>query len=402
MESEARITAVALALILLVAFSIMLGVLAGSQDSYEVVVFNIRLELPIEAYRLGFKVVVANLTAEGIKVIEKVFVKPTEEDLVCVNVRMLKKLIGYRYVWENGKPVEKILIYRAYGTFIYAVAYDPKTRTFYYGSWTRSINPYYNRTVNAVVKVKAYHSTEVTAKDVPDIGQSSSFHKERYTICAAKIPGYTAWREVYIPAGMQIPIDSWEKEYWTESSYPREPDTVWYEEPWEKSGTTTVTTDTEFGPSRADGPLSIRHYLYKVKYIMATTGEINPGAFSYVIVKVYAVDTDDNTIGSETPWYPPNITPTEVGSIARPDPGPLKFSIGIAVHPTQVSYSTTFRAVAPDYETTVEISETFTYEIKEGYISIGVGSWDEVPSEYNYLRIYQYKKGLLEAKFTET
>jgi len=60
---------------------------------------------------------------------------------------MWEKFLGYCEKLENGKLV-KIPEYFKYGIFIYAVAYDEGTKTFYHGSWTAGIDPYYNKTVN--------------------------------------------------------------------------------------------------------------------------------------------------------------------------------------------------------------------------------------------------------------
>ena len=125
---------------------------------------------------------------------------------------------------------------------------------------------------------------------------------------------------------MRVDVDSYEKLYWTESSYPREPDTVWYEEDWENSGTTSVHTCEWHGSCY--GPSSTYFYLTNVKYIEATTASIVPGGYSYVIVKVYAVD--DHYGVSTNPWNPSGSL-VEWSSISRPYSAYVKEELGYAL-----------------------------------------------------------------------
>ena len=89
---------------------------------------------------------------------------------------------------------------------------------------------------------------------------------------------------------MPIPIDSYEKLYWTDDPEPTDPNAIWYEESWKKSGTTEIKTGSTTDLS-TNQKSSIYWYPSDVKFIMATDGAIAPGIVgqtSWVIVKVYA------------------------------------------------------------------------------------------------------------------
>ena len=415
-KSRALVAVLIVFVLLALAFSMVLRRAEGGMVTVEIggrlyalnarpmkgmVTFNIRLLIPEESYRPRFQVVVANLTSEGIEILRTVYVEADEKDgLVTVSIEMWMEFMGLSKRVEGDRLVE-FPVYRRYGTFIYAIALDEETGTLFYGSWTAGVSPYYNRTVDVALRVRSYHSTTVTAKEVPDVGQSRTFERTGPLICAAKIPGYGVWREVYIPDQMRIDIDSYERLYWSDESDPTNPDAMWYDEGWEKSGTTPIYMDCETKIGPTPGPLSNKQFLMRVKYIEATTGSIG-GAVSHVIVKVYAVDDNANGIGTD-PWSPSGSRAL-YESFDRPDPGQLTEYLGYALRPGYVSYTTSpkFAAAADGYEIAVSFSRTVTYKVTSGYIRIGLDSWDDVPSDYNELRIYRVgsKKGVNEAEFT--
>ena len=69
---------------------------------------------------------------------------------------------GYTRLKANGRWISK-QVYVLQDIWVYVIAYDNKEKALYYGSWTASLDPYYNQTVNVIIRVKRYSSTQITA-----------------------------------------------------------------------------------------------------------------------------------------------------------------------------------------------------------------------------------------------
>ena len=292
------------------------------------ITLRVFLEVPEEAEHLTFLVRVRNLTSEGIKPIAEVKVVPLMQlDGVKFNIKVWKVFRGYIDIKEKDKWI-KIPVFYSHSIWVYAIAYDPIAKKLYYGSWTKGLDPYHNKTTDLTIKVKEYRSREVLASKVPDIGQSKSWVVDRCIeakILAISIPA-GVYYDYAIKPGTEVSVRSYERLYWTDSYNPRDPDTIWYDEGWEPAGTSPITLDVGLGEIDdgiyVHGPASIYYYPLNVKFVMATEGVIysssQPDQISWVIVKLYAQDTGGNGVGSES-WSSPSYKGIPSGSLLRPE-----------------------------------------------------------------------------------
>ena len=186
---------------------------------------------------------------------------------------------------------------------------------------------------------------------------------------------------------MEVPIDSYEKLYWTDDPEPRNPEAIWYVKSWEKSGLTKITIDDETELSTT-GASSKYWYPSNVKFIMATEGAIaSPGQISWVIVKIYAYDTGFNGAPAAS-WSPG--TGTYYDKISRPYTGSKTFPIAV-VHISQpFSESYNYTSVVGYRTATVDYKGIFTFTYKASYytIKVGVHDWSKAPSNAQELAIY--------------
>ena len=122
---------------------------------------------------MTFLVRVRNLTAEGIKPIAERLVQPNRYSyLLPIQYSLIPSLRlkfmawkipdGYTRLKANGRWISK-QVYVLQDIWVYVIAYDNKEKALYYGSWTASLDPYYNQTVNVIIRVKRYSSTQITA-----------------------------------------------------------------------------------------------------------------------------------------------------------------------------------------------------------------------------------------------
>jgi len=354
----------------------------------------VSLDVPAEAEHLRFLISVQNLTAEGIKPICEAEVWP-EGGLpprAIFNFRVwnehiwITEFVEGKIVWKKS--------FKPHNIWVYAIASDRPSKRFYYGSWSGGIDPHHNQTAEVTIKVKAYNSSEVPASGVPAPDQIKSWKVvecKEAIILAVNLPE-GAYLDYAIKAGANVKIDSYEKFYWTFIEYASDPNAIWYEEGWNKYGTTSIILDAGSGIIGDGlyivGPFS--HYFYptNVDFIMATTDKIYEG-FYYVFVKVYAVDGSLNGAAEEQ-WSPPSDG-MYINNILRPNPGPLTFPIQTVYSLQSISVSFTFNVIVGG-TTSVGFSGgiTFTFEkinVVEAYIYV---DWSKAPSYANKLKIYAF------------
>ena len=367
---------------------------------------NVYLDVPKEVEHLIFLIRVRNLTAQGIKPISEARIQPLmKPDGIKFNLRVWKIWNGYTEVKVKGKWVKKP-IFKFQSIWIYAIAYDPETKTLYYGSWTRSLDPYHNQTTDVIIKVKACHSTEVTAKEVPNIGQTKGPYRtdgpQFFAICLPQ----GAYRKLTIQAGTPIDIDSYERLYWTDDPDPRNPDAVWYDEGWEKSGTTTIHLDSGYHGTMF-GPFSKYYYVTNVDFIEATDGSIAPpgsvGQNSWVIVKKYAPETDEfNTQNgyNTTDWSAPTYRGSTLGALDRGDNGTIHVPVVKAYVLKEISTGYEYVAVTGTDTVMIRFSERigFTY-YEEEMIAVDVGvNWSKAPIDAIKFELDSYNSANSELK----
>jgi len=322
-------------------------------------------------------------------------------DGVKFNIKVWKIFRGYIDTKEKDKYI-KIPVFYLHSIWVYAIAYDPEAKKLYYGSWTKGLDPYYDRTTDLTIKVKEYRSKEVLASNVPDIGQSKSWIVDRCIeakIFAISIPA-GAYYDYAIKPGTEVSIRSYERLYWTDSYNPRDPDTIWYDEGWEPAGVSPITLDVRLGEIGdgiyVHGPASIYYYPLNVKFVMATEGVIysssQPDQISWVIVKLYAQDTGGNGVGSES-WSSPSYKGIPSGSLLRPNRGPLTYLIQNAYAQQSLSQTFTFTSIVGSKTVQVGFSGNVTFTKVTMVIAKIYVDWSRVPLNINKFEVDRYDSG---------
>lgn len=379
------------------------------EDSLEL---NIQLIKPSPAVNLLFYVRVYNLTENGARKIAEI---DTFDNTVSINIRMWRKLLWVdkkeekivKKVNVNGMTINQtvgnrtiyIPVFWKQGIFVYAIAYNNATKKIYTASWSASLDPYYNKTTYIALSIKELGSTYVHGDKVPKPGQTKTEYKTGPNVCAINIPQYSSY--LYnIPKGMPVYCDVKKKNwYMVEGDAPTDPDSLWEEEGWEKSGTTTVYIDSPKSSDWTPGSVSVTWYVYQLKTVYSTSAEVSP--VYHVILLAYAVDTGDDRISSKTGF--PSGSSTLIDTIARGDTGSSEYDFATVYYLKVGPFTLSFGAIIGD-NTQVSISGSISFDVKvdRGYFKVRVPNWSQVPSEYNNLKVYKVegKKSQIKAVFT--
>jgi len=402
-----RINVLFIALISIILLSINIHILSGKAVfNFERVVgieLCVFLDVPAEAEHLKFLVSVQELTEEGIK--------PLCETEIWAGEGLLPKAVFNFRVWKEPLYEVKVAkdiwkpVFKPYNIWVYAIASDRASKMFYYGSWSAGIDPHHNQTVEATIRVRARNSSEAPASKVPAPGQVRSWRKDECRgamILAVSLPE-GAYLDYEIKAGAYVSIDSYEKLYWTFVEYASDPDAIWCEEDWSKCGTTSITLDVGSGiigdGIYIDGPFSHYWYPLNVSFVMATTYRIYEG-FYYVFVKQYAIDTFNGV--EEEEWSPPPGG-TYIGSILRPNLGPLVFPAQDVWSLQSISISFDFATISGARTVSIGFNGgvTFTYEKIAAVKAYIYANWNKASSYANELRVYRFDESAsrLEAIF---
>lgn len=403
-----RINILPIVLILIILFSINAYMLSGKATfDFEKVAgieLHVSLDVPAEAEHLKFLVSVQELAEEGIRPLCETEMWAGEglPPKAVFNFRVWKELLYEvkvtRDIWEP--------VFKPCNIWVYAIASDRALKRFYYGSWSAGIDPYRNQTVEATIKVRAYNSSEVPASKVPAPGQVRSWREDECkgaVILAVSLPE-GAYFDYEIKAGASVSIDSYEKIYWTFIEYASDPNAIWYEENWSKSGTTSIILDVGSGiigdGIYVNGPFSHYWYPLNVSFVMATAYRIYEG-FYYVFVKQYAVDTFNGI--TEEEWSPPSGD-IYAGNILRPNLGPLVFPIQDVWSLQSISVSFDFAAMMGTGTVSIGFSGgvTFTYEKITDVKAHIYANWNKAPSYANELRVYRLDESASRLKATFT
>jgi len=378
------------------------------EDSLEL---NIQLIKPSPAVNLLFYVRVYNLTENGARKIAEI---DTFDNTVSINIRMWRKLLWVdkkeekivKKVNVNGMTINQtvgnrtiyIPVFWKQGIFVYAIAYNNATKKIYTASWSASLDPYYNKTTYIALSIKELGSTYVHGDKVPKPGQTKTEYKTGPNVCAINIPQYASYY-LHIPDGMPVYCDVKKKDwYLVEGDDPTDPDSLWEEEGWEKSGTTIVYVEDISG-AWTDGPASVTFYVHRLKTIHSTSAETTP--VYHVILLSYAVDTGEDYVSSKRGF--PSGSLTFINVITRGDSNPRKYVFATVHYFKTGPYRVSFRAII-DKGVRVSISGSISFDIKvdRGYFKVRVPNWSQVPSEYNNLKVYKVggKKSQIKAVFT--
>ena len=174
---DKRVLAIGLILSLLVVFeNISLfnaGASTGENRKLTIMTFNILFNVPEEKEYLFYTLRICNLTENGIKIIYEKTLTPLLTSSLSVRFKVWRTWRGYTKVKESERWIRKSL-FMYQNIWVYTIAYDKEAKRIYYGSWTASLDPYYNQTVNIELKVKAFHSSQV--RQIKFLNQVKKLH----------------------------------------------------------------------------------------------------------------------------------------------------------------------------------------------------------------------------------
>jgi hypothetical protein len=271
--------------------------------------------------------------------------------------------------------------YEIYPFNVFAYAYDARRRELYAASAHVTVSP---EQYEYVVELKArkLHSTQVSADQVPSPGQYEQIldlSADNVIIVACSVPdGASCYAK--IPAGMNVPIETFERMYWTDDPTLQ----TWTDEGWSSTGYVGYTTDGGCGPGYFGG--SIYNYPTNVDYVVSTVGESPPPLYIVRVLR-YPKNINHNTFIAGAFWTPCSGG-TFVTQIPRSD--------------TRLYYWQKYTGFRPHLK---EITITFVtvtgkkipiplpsphIEIEPQYIELGVkvDDWSKAPSNANYLKVY--------------
>jgi hypothetical protein len=293
--------------------------------------------------------------------------------------------IHRRPLWVTEVRGVKKVVYEIYPFNVFAYAYDAGRRELYAASAYVTVSP---EQYEYVVELKArkLHSTQVSADQVPAPGQYRQIldlSADDVIIVACSVPdGASCY--VKIPAGINMPIEAFERMYWTDDPTLQ----TWIDEGWYSVGYVGYTTDGGCGPGYHGG--SIYYYPTNVDYMVSTVGETTP----VYIVRVlrYPKNINHNTFIAGNFWTPCSGG-TLVTEIPRSDT--LLYSwqkyVGFRVHAKRITI--TFVTI-PGKNITLPLPLP-QIEIEPQYIELGVkvDDWSKAPSNANYLKVYACDRG---------
>lgn len=277
------------------------------------------------------------------------------------------------------KGVKKVR-YEIYPFNVFAYAYDAERRELYAVSAYATVSP---EQYEYVIELKArkLHSAQVSADQVPKPNQYQEIldvSADDIIIVACSVPdGASCY--VKIPAGINVPIEAFERMYWTDDPTLQ----TWTDEGWSSTGYVGYTTDGGCGPGYRGG--SLYHYPTNVDYVVSTVGETTP----VYIVRVlrYPKNINHNTNIGSNPWTPCSDS-TLVTQISRPDTLLYYWQkyAGYRLHLKEITV--TFVTIT---EKKIPIPLPSPHiEIEPQYIELGVkvDDWSKAPSNANYLKVY--------------
>ena len=181
----------------------------------------------------------------------------------------------------------------------------------------------------------------------------------------------------YVPAGMPIKIQCFEKEWWTDDPSLEE----WYEEPWEPAGSVPITV-IRAGPAENLGTASSRYWFpINVDFVWYTIKETTP----VYIIRLLQTPMDDCSSPEAlaiSPWTPsykiclgdmPRGCTCYLAGIRR--------TVAYRIQPK--SFTFTFVSVAGPRtaEVTFSGSIEFTIEPQNFEIEIGMYDWSMAPPD---------------------
>jgi hypothetical protein len=279
----------------------------------------------------------------------------------------------------------KKVVYEIYPFNVFAYAYDAERRELYAVSAYVTVSPeQYEYMVE--LKARKLHSTQVSADQVPAPGQYRQIldlSADDVIIVACSVPdGASCY--VHIPFGIRVPIEAFERMYWTDDPTLQ----TWIDEGWYSAGYVGYTTDCGYGPGYRGG--SLYHYPTNVDYVVSTVGETTP----VYIVRVlrYPKNINRNTCIGSKPWTPCSGG-TLVTQISRPDTDPYYWQkyVGFRVHARRITI--TFVTI-PGKNISLPLPLP-QIEIEPQYIGLGVkvDDWSKAPPNANYLKVYACDNG---------
>jgi len=369
------------ALVLSLMFVALLPALSRALAALERAPAPVRLRVLLEGFpeHLTVHISAYNLTEGGaVRVARASALGPPPPEGLTFDFAVHKTPIG----WVGRERVEKIL-YEIFPFNVFAYAYDPERRELYVASAYVTVSP--ERYEYAVeLKAKRVHSSQVSGDKVPRPGQAAQFLDRHATsvaidACSAP-PGATC--HYSIPQGANIPIETYEKMYWTDDPTLQ----TWTEEDWTATGYVSYTIDCSSTGRYSDA--SLYRFPTNVDYVMATVGE-GPPPLYIVRVLLYAKNINHNTCTASDGWTPCGGG-TLVAQFNRPETGTRSWEKYAGYRVRWEGFSVTFQAVIGNRTVPVSVGFQLTFKIEEYYITLQVSmdDWSKAPSNANYLRIY--------------
>jgi len=275
-------------------------------------------------------------------------------------------------------------VYEIYPFNVFAYAYDAERRELYAASAYVTVSP---EQYEYVIELKArkLHSSQVSADQVPAPNQNEQIldlSADNVIIVAFSVPdGASCY--VKIPAGINVPIETFERMYWTDDPTLQ----TWTDEGWSSTGYYVgYTTDGGVGPGYSGG--SMYHYPTNVDYVVSTIGETTAKEHVYIVrVLRYPKNINHNTFIAGEFWTPCSDG-TFVTQIPRPNTNLYSWQkyTGYRLHLKEITI--TFVTVTGK---NIPIPLPSPHiEIEEQYIELGVkvDDWSKAPSNANYLKVY--------------
>lgn len=256
----------------------------------------VRLKVFLEGFpeHLTVNISVYNLTQKGAVGDARASVRgPSPPEGLTFDFTVHKTPIG----WVGRDRVERIL-YKIYPLNVFAYAYVPERRELHVASTYVTVSPErYEYVIE--LKAKRVHSRRVSGDQVPSPGQYAQFldrHATNVVIVACSVPpGASCY--VSIPQDANIPIETFEKMYWTDDPTLQ----TWTEEDWEATGYVSYTVDSS-RTGRFSAAL-LYYFPTNVDYVMATVGE-GPPPLYIVRILLYATNINYNTCSASDDWTP--------------------------------------------------------------------------------------------------
>jgi len=278
--------------------------------------------------------------------------------------------------------------YEIYPFNVFAYAYDAEGRELYAASAYVTVSP---EQYEYVVELKArkLHSKQVSADQVPAPNQYQEILDQQareIVIVAYAVPaGVSCYMKV--PAGSKIPIETFEKMYWTDDPTLQ----TWTEENWEATGFVDYEIDLD-KEARVPPDTGDAGYLWpsNVDYVIATVGE-GPSPLYIVRVLKYAKNINHNTIAAGPSSWAPCSGGTFLDEIKRPCTATITWSKYTGYRVRVESFSVSFKAIIGNGTVKVEFPGIeVRFKIEEYYITFQVSmvDWSKAPLDANYLRIY--------------